>query len=318
LLAIPKGLYFLATTHGVKRWIVPPALITFAAFIGLTWWLWKVVEGWTESLSGGLASLPDDAAWWWRALEWVLERSAFLVLAKLGGLTLVLAVGFFAMLWTFSLVYEVISGPFLDEIHGRIEKRWYGIDPRNEREAPRGIAPGEIGALSALAGAASLAFVAAGIWAGGELGWKLALGGPVVALVVTCVLRRDYARWLAWRAGVELRTLAVSLQATAISAMMLVFALPLLFVPVVGYPLFGLAAGFTTAISLLDIPMSRRRWPLSTRVSFLFQQMPAILVFGVVASVLYMVPVVGPLVMVPAASVGGLWLFCRLDKSGVR
>jgi uncharacterized protein involved in cysteine biosynthesis len=100
--------------------------------------------------------------------------------------------------------------------------------------------------------------------------------------------------------------------------MMLVFALPLLFVPVVGYPLFGLAAGFTTAISLLDIPMSRRRWPLSTRVSFLFQQMPAILVFGVVASVLYMVPVVGPLVMVPAASVGGLWLFCRLDKSGVR
>src|SRR5688572_28616606 len=45
LAAIPRGLQFLATTRGVKRWILPPALMTLAAFVATTWWLWTLVEG---------------------------------------------------------------------------------------------------------------------------------------------------------------------------------------------------------------------------------------------------------------------------------
>lgn len=266
--AIPRGIAFLGSTRGVKRWLVPPALLTFAAFSAFAWWLWTLVEALLDALHRqARGPVPLDSTWIERALEWLLAKTVLIVLAKLTGFALAFAVAFLAMLWTFSLVYELVSGPFLDEVHGRIEKRWFGIDPRNEREAPRGA---------------------------------------------------GFARWLAWRVGVELRTLAVSAQAALISAMLLVFAVPVLFVPVLGYPMFAIAAGFTTAISLLDIPMSRRRWELGLRLSFLLHHLPAVLAFGIVASVLYMVPVLGPLTMVPAASVGGLWLICRLDKACLR
>jgi len=39
-----------------------------------------------------------------------------------------------------------------------------------------------------------------------------------------------------------------------------------------------------------------------------------VVTFGAVASLVFVIPLVGPLVMVPAASAGGLWLLCRLDK----
>ena len=78
------------------------------------------------------------------------------------------------------------------------------------------------------------------------------------------------------------------------------------------------AAGFSTAISLLDIPFSRRRWSLSQRLSFLLQNPLALVAFGSTASLLFLVPFIGPILMVPAASVGGLWLVVRLDKSRLR
>jgi uncharacterized protein involved in cysteine biosynthesis len=319
LAAIPRGIQFLATTRGVKRWIVPPALLTFAAFVATTWWLWKQIEELIERLHAGATSpVPLDQPWFERAVEWLLAKTVLIVLAKLTGFALVFAVGAIAMLWTFSLVYEVISGPFLDEIHGRVEKRWFGLDPRNERERPAGIAPGEIARVSLVAAALSALLVIASLLVEGGPAWGIGLGGPALAFAVAGLVRRDYGRWLAWRLKLELRTLAVSLQASALSAAMLLFALPVLFVPFLGYPMFALAAGFTTAISLLDIPMSRRRWKLSLRIAFLFTHLPAVLAFGTVASLLYMVPIVGALAMVPAASVGGLWLFCRLDKSSLQ
>ena len=36
------------------------------------------------------------------------------------------------------------------------------------------------------------------------------------------------------------------------------------------------------------------------------------------ASLLFLIPVLGPLVMVPGASIGGLWLLVRLDKDRLR
>jgi uncharacterized protein involved in cysteine biosynthesis len=113
-------------------------------------------------------------------------------------------------------------------------------------------------------------------------------------------------------------TLWVSVKAAALAGALLVLLLPLKFVPVVGFLLFGLAAGFTTAISLLDIPCERRRWSLRQRLAFLARHLPAIVAFGCVSSLLFVLPFVGPVLMVPAASLGGLWMLVRLDKDFLR
>ena len=38
--------------------------------------------------------------------------------------------------WTFSIIYEALAGPFLDEMQGRLEERWFGHDPRATIERP--------------------------------------------------------------------------------------------------------------------------------------------------------------------------------------
>ena len=39
---------------------------------------------------------------------------------------------------------------------------------------------------------------------------------------------------------------------------------------------------------------------------------------GIMAGLLFLIPFVGPILMVPAASAGGLWLVCRVDKGFLR
>jgi uncharacterized protein involved in cysteine biosynthesis len=98
----------------------------------------------------------------------------------------------------------------------------------------------------------------------------------------------------------------------------MVLFLWLKFVPVVGYFLFAGLAGFATAISLLDIPFSRRQWAVSQRLAFLVKNPLPTLAYGIVASLFFLVPFLGPLLAVPAASIGGMWLVCRLDKNDMR
>ena len=118
---------------------------------------------------------------------------------------------------------------------------------------------------------------------------------------------REYGRWLAWIVRLEGGTLWVSLKALAVAGLVLLLFLPLQFlVPGVGQLLFVGAAGFTTALSLLDIPFSRRQWSLRQRLRFLTGQLPAVVTFGGVASLVFVIPLIGPLLMVPAASVGRL------------
>ena len=82
--------------------------------------------------------------------------------------------------------------------------------------------------------------------------------------------------------------------------------------------LFGFLAGFPTAITLLDIPFSRRQWSTSQRIAFVRKNFLPVTAFGSICGLLFVIPVLGPLVMVPSASVGGLWLICRFDKSALR
>jgi len=41
-------------------------------------------------------------------------------------------------------------------------------------------------------------------------------------------------------------------------------------------------------------------------------------IFGATAGLVFAIPLLGPIVAVPAASIGGMWLVIRLDKSFLR
>lgn len=319
LAALPHGLRALAATRGTKRWLVPPFLLTLAAFGLLFAWLWELYGRWTAWLTEQSGrELALDTPWLREALEWLLRLRALLWVSDLASLLAFLVLGALAAFWTFSIVYEAVSGPFLDEIHARVEARWFGADPRDRLYRPVALAPRECATLSAVAAGAGAALGSA--WIALDAPWPAA-ALPLLALAPFAVLglaRREFGRWLWWIVRLEGGTLWVSVKAAAVAALVLLLCLPLKLVPGVGFLLFGLAAGFTAAVSLLDIPCERRRWSLRQRLAFLARHLPAIVAFGSVASLLFVVPLIGPVLMVPAASVGGLWMLVRLDKDFLR
>lgn len=319
LAAVPRGLHYLAGTRGVKRWLLPPVLITFTAFALLFVWLWglygRLVE-WMSEQSG--RELAIDPGWLSEALEWLLKLRALFWLTNLASFLAFLALGAVAAFWAFSIVYEAVAGPFLDEIHARVEARWFGADPRNRLYRPTALSPRECATLSAFAGGAGLGLTLAWALLGAPHAWLAAPLLLAAPFAVLALVRREYGRWLSWIVRLEGGTLWVSVKAASVAGLILVLGLPLKFVPGVGFLLFGLVAGFTTAVSLLDIPCERRRWSLRQRLAFLGHHLPAIASFGGVASLLFVVPLIGPILMVPAASVGGLWMIARLDKEFLR
>jgi uncharacterized protein involved in cysteine biosynthesis len=317
LAALPRGVYYLATTAGVKRWLVPPFVLTVGAFALLFYGLWRLVAPLIETVGGG-AELPLPEGWWKSAAEWLIQSALFQILAHLAGFALFGALAYLAAALAFSLVYEAFAGPFLDEIHGRIEERWFGRNPRDALQRPTSLAPRRCAEISALAGAGALLALVPWWLLDGWLAWLTLLVGAAAALAIAARLEPEYGRWLAWVVRLEGGTLWVSVKAMIVAGLVLLLFLPLQFlVPVVGQFLFAGAAGFTTALSLLDIPFSRRQWSLRQRLRFLTQELPAVVTFGAVSSLVFVVPLVGPILMVPAASAGGLWLICRLDKPGM-
>lgn len=317
--ALPRGLGYLATTPGTKRWLLPPFLITTTAFTLLLWWAWRGFErlvAYAQTLPPRAADF--DAAWWERAIEAALGSWLFAVIAKLGGALLFAVLGFFAALYVFSLFYEAISGPFLDSIQGRIEERWFGVDPRNALQRPTAMSSGRCAAYTILCTTiACAALLAAWNLEGGRRWWILlaALFAPFLTLGLG---KRDFGRWLVWAVRVEGSTLWTSVRTSLLVLLLLVLCLPLKFVPLVGPLLFAGAAGFATAISLLDIPFSRRGWSVGQRLHFFAHSLLPLAGFGSMASLLFLIPFLGPILMVPAASIGGLWLLVRLDKSRLR
>ena len=319
LAALPRGLYYLATTRGVKRWLIPPLILTLGAFGAIFWWFWSLVSPLVEYVKEqSQADLPWPEGWYRQAAEWLI-RSAFVSwLAQLGGLVVFGVVSFLAAMWAFSIVYEAIAGPFLDEIHGRIEQRWFGTNPRDTLHRPTALPPERCAALSAWASLPSVGALVGWWLASGWLAWLILLVGVPLPFLVLSMAHREYGRWLGWVVRLEGGTLWVSVKAALLAGAVLVLFFWVKFIPVVGYLMFGAVAGFTTALSLLDIPFSRRQWDLSERFSFMVHNLPAVIAFGVVAGLLFLIPAVGPVVMVPAASAGGLWMICRLDKDFLR
>lgn len=317
--AVPTGLYLLLTTRGVKRLLLPPVILTGAIF----GWLFYMMISFLLNLVDA-AELQDPAlldietGWLRSAAEWLIAQGIVITTAKIGSWLVVLVGSFFLMWWIGSIVYEAIAGPFLDEVHGRLEKKWFGRNPRDEIERPVDIPASRCALLSVVAGVPAFACLVVW-WVTSGIVALFFLALVPVPFAVLGVLIRDYGTWLAWVAKVEGRTLLVSVKASFLSLLVLIPAFVIkLIVPVFGPFLFVLIAGFATSLTLLDIPFSRRQWSLPTRFQFLVQNLPAMISFGAVSALLFAVPLFGPILMVPSASVGGVWLICRLDKNALR
>lgn len=262
--ALLRGLHFLGATRGTKRWLVPPLVLTTTVFAFLTFGLVELVDGWLAELRAhGAAELAFEPHWLADAVEAVIRSAVVWWFVSLGSFAVAFVAAFLVALWTFSIVYEALCGPFLDVVHARVEQRWFGADPRATLDGERG---------------------RTGAWA-----------------------------WLAR----NLALLGTSAKASLLAAALLVLAFPVQFVPWVGGLCFAVAAGFATAVSLLDIPFSRREWSLRQRLAFVRDHAGAVGTFGLTAGLVFLVPFVGPILCVPAASVGGAWLVCRLDKKGL-
>ncbi len=318
LRAVPHGFFLLLTTGGVKRFLIPPVLLTTLAFGLMFWWMMGLVDLLIEAVEvEDVTSLGLEEGWLKVTVVWLIEKGIAGMLAKVSGILLWFVISSVVALYTFSIVYEAVAGPFLDEIQGRIEAVWFGQNPRNAIERPTDLPVSVCVRNTTLAGAASLALGVA-LWFATPLSWWLVALLALLPFLVAAALDKEYGTWLGWVIRIEGHLLWVSIKASLTVAVLLLIFIWLKFVPVVGFPLFMAVAGFGTAITLLDIPFSRRGWPLSKRLQFMTHNFPAMVAFGLVASLVFLVPVLGPVVMVPAASIGGMWLLVRLDKDSLR
>ncbi|MEX1025400.1 MAG: EI24 domain-containing protein [Planctomycetota bacterium] len=331
LMAVPFGLWVLLTHRGLKRWMVPPALLTGAVSVAVLVGSFRWLDGLMDAHARGELAFERDVPGWLEGADWV--ESAWLagLVAAEWSLNLVWSlltsqgfalIGYFLVgsliLWyCFSIVYEALAGPFLDEVQARLEIRWFRSDPRSRLERPNDIPPERCLALLIRSGVIAVALVLALLFVPG-LAWGWALLGVPLGLLPAFVADRRFGPWCAWVARVEGRALLASLQASVLTTFFLVVAFPLYFVPFFGYFLFAGVTGFATAVGLSDIPFERRGWPFRMRVAFVVRHLLPFIAFGIVAGALLAIPIVGPLLMVPSASIGGLWLICRLDKRHTR
>lgn len=316
--AVPMGLSLLVSTRGVKRYLIPPVILTTIAFVVVFWWTMGLVDLLVQAVEvEDMAELGLEDGWLKASVVWLMEKGVATLLARISGVLLWIVVSSVVALYMFSIVYEAIAGPFLDEIQGRIETRWFGGNPRDALERPTGIPVTKCVRNSVIAGAAGLALLLVPLGLTGFWAWLGALRFTI-PFFVAAALDRDYAIWLSWVLRVEGHLLWVSIKASLVVLVLLVLFLPLKFLPLIGFWLYMAIAGFCTAITLLDIPFSRRGWTLTTRFQFLVRNWLAMVSFGGVSSLVFLVPILGPIVMVPAASIGGLWLLVRLDKDSLR
>jgi len=318
LRAVPEGLALLFRTSGIKHLLIPPLFLTLLAFTLIFYEVWGYFgELLTAVRIDDPAALDWDIGWLRKAAEWIIRARILVWIANLSQVLLFIFASGIIAAWTFAIVYEALAGPFLDEIQGRLEERWFGQNPRNTIERPTAIPVARCARLSTIAGIPAGVALLFFVFVSGWPAW-IALAAAPVPFLALAAYDKEYGKWLAWVVRVEGRTLWVSIKAACLAGVVLILFFWLKFIPLIGPPLFFAVAGFTTALSLLDIPFSRRQWSLRRRLLFMGQNALPLTAFGAVAALVFLVPVIGALVMVPAASIGGLWLVCRLDKDALR
>jgi uncharacterized protein involved in cysteine biosynthesis len=312
------GAWILLKTPRVKRWLVPPVILTFVAFFVLLGAALGGAHALVDHLrADGTGALDASAGWFARWMHAAAGSGWVMTIVEASALVLTLVVLVFVAIWTFSVVFEAIGGPFFDTIQGRIEVRWFGKDPRETLQPRSDIATSRAVwitvACALLVGALAVAFFVWSSW----LAWLLVLLLPLPFLLASR-LDAHYGTWLAHNVGTEARSLLVSVQASIVSLVIMALLVWTYFIPFVGDPTFAAIAGVAASITLIDIPCSRRRWSLGQRMRFVFGNFVPVLLMGVATSFVFVVPILGPIVGIPCASIGGQWLLRRLDKSRMR
>jgi uncharacterized protein involved in cysteine biosynthesis len=311
LRAIPTGLGILVRGPGLKRCLVPPFVITCViALLAFTFWIGPAVD-WVFALAEAEGT---ELTWWERWLGAIADSWLF---GWLHGISWFLAWALTVWL-TFTLIYEALAGPFLDEIQGRIEARWFGRDPLERKDRPVDLPVAACAKRTLLFGGLGLALGATTFWF--AQGWAVLLALPVFVapLLVAGRLDPEYGKWLGWVAGREASLLWISIKVALLTGTVMLLFIWLPWIPVIGPPLYIAMSGFSLALGLLDIPLSRRGWGGRQRMAFLGAHLPAFAAYGIVGSFLIGIPLLGPLLAVPLLSIGGQWLVVRLDKTGLR
>ncbi|MFT5285984.1 MAG: hypothetical protein ACI8TQ_002152 [Planctomycetota bacterium] len=332
--AVPHGIGLLIKTRQIKRWLIPPLFLTLMSLIVLLYFLFGWLEVWFEGAIPGdielgppswewLTNLTESYEWaastiagLTSAASWVANSAMGLMANRISGVILYSFFCILASWYVFSIAYEAFAGPFLDVIQGKLEAKWFGKDPRDTIERPTDLPTDRVMRLSMYALVPStclivLAFVTPlPVW--------LALLSLPIAFALAIKVDPRYGTWLRWIAKIEAGAITVSIKASLITLLILLFTWPLYFVfPPIGYVMFAIICGFATSLSLLDIPFERRGWSIRQRLRFVRRNIIPLTAFGIVTGLLLAVPVLGPLIMVPSASIGGMRLLCRLDKTGL-
>ena len=303
------GALVLLETPGTKRWLAPPSALILGLFALAGWWCVSAAWRALDTLAREGEALLRGDAWWQELAQWI-GPGLLLGVAQWSGLLVAVLVLVLVASFTFSVAWEALSSPFLDLAQAKVEARWFGIDPRTLFEPPTSVAPWRVALLVLLL----LAAVLGGAW----LCWRGAGWWSMAApLVAVCAVLWQRAAWsrLRTEGARELRTLATSLKSSLLALFIIVAFLWLHLVPFVGSPLHAVVAGFATALTLLDIPFSRRGWSLGERWRFLLRHGLPLAAFGLATGLVFLVPILGPLFGVPSASIGGLWLLARLGKA---
>lgn len=325
--AFPRGFLLFFSNAGVKRLMLPPLALTVLLFVGLIFATQSALSSW---LDGALAAGTEarltldslDPGWWRRSLEWLLNDGFGIELLRGGSWLLFIVLAMLLAWTTFSLVFELIAGPFLDEVHGQLEERWFGFDPRKLRNRPTELAAELCARLSWRLGLVGAGLSLVGFWLLHGLWLLLAFPLFLVPFALAAIpgglpgLRHgaEYAKWLRWVLGDNTRALGASATVAGVTLVLVVVFFPLNFVPPFGNLLYGGIVGMGTAIGMLDLPLERRDLTVRERLSFATHHLGPVTLFGVITGAVFSVPVLGPLIAIPSASIGALWLVCRLDK----
>lgn len=311
------GARILWSTRGTKRWLLPPAAGAIACFAWALAEALALVRHWMERVAEQGAALFEGDLWWQQLAQWLGPGTLLGALQWSGAATAVVVMLLVAT-FTFSIVYEVLCAPFLDLVQARVEASWFAAggsrgDPR-DRVVPRlAVAPWRVFA----AGLQCVLAAASSLWLWSTVSAAQA-AWPWAALVALRFLQRPAFAALWQESRRQAGAFATGVKSSLVAlALLLVFAWVQL-LPFAGPPLYAAIAGCATALTLLDIPFARRGWPLSARLSLLARHAGPFMLLGLSTGACFLVPVLGPLVGVPCASIGGLRLFVLLDKGVVK
>ncbi len=96
----------------------------------------------------------------------------------------------------------------------------------------------------------------------------------------------------------------------------IILALPLLFIPVAGWVLFIFIISLITAVDFLDVVMARKKYTLKEKIAFIKMNKMAFTMFSIPFLLLFWIPVI-QIFIIPGATIGGTKFFLETEKKDI-